>query len=53
MGLQYRRRKRLGRNTWLNASLNGLSVSKRVGRVTLNSRGHIRVRLGKGWFWRS
>lgn len=52
MGLIYRRRKRLGRNSWLNVSKRGASVSERVGPVTLNSRGQIRLRLGKGLSWR-
>lgn len=52
MGLQYRKRARIGRNSWVNLSTRGVSVSKKIGRVTLNSRGHIRVRIAKGLFWR-
>jgi hypothetical protein len=52
MGFSYRRRKRLGGNTWLNLSKSGASVSKRVGRVTLNSRGGGRIRLVKGLSFR-
>lgn len=52
MGLVYRRRKRLGRASWLNLSRSGASVSKRVGRVTFNSRGGGSVRLGKGLSFR-
>lgn len=52
MGLSYRRRVRTGRGSWLNLSTHGLSASRRVGRVTVNSRGGLRIRLGKGLFWR-
>jgi hypothetical protein len=52
MGLIYRRRKRLGRGSWLNVSKRGASVSERAGPVTVNSRGGIRIRLGKGLSWR-
>jgi hypothetical protein len=52
MGLIFRRRKRLGRNSWLNLSTRGASVSEKAGPVTINSRGGIRVRLGKGLSWR-
>ena len=52
MGLIYRRRKRLGRNSWLNLSKRGASMSEQVGPVTVNSRGGIRIRLGKGFSWR-
>ena len=52
MGLIFRRRVRMGRNSWLNLSNRGASVSQRVGRVTMNSRGGIRVRLGRGLSWR-
>jgi hypothetical protein len=48
MGFVYRRRKRLGRNSWANVSGSGVSVSRRVGRVTVNSRGSGRVRIFKG-----
>jgi Protein of unknown function (DUF4236) len=52
MGIVYRRRKRIGRSSWLNLSTRGASVSKRVGRVTLNSRGGGRIRLGRGLSFR-
>lgn len=52
MGFIYRKRVRLGRASWLNVSKSGLSVSKRVGRVTLNSRGGGRVRLAPGLSFR-
>jgi hypothetical protein len=52
MGLIYRRRRRVGRNTWFNLSKSGASVSERVGPMTVNSRGQIRLRLGRGLSWR-
>lgn len=52
MGLQYRRRKRLTGTSWLNVSRRGLSVSKRAGRVTLNSRGGGSIRIARGLSFR-
>jgi hypothetical protein len=52
MGLVFNRRKRLGRSTTLNVSTRGASVSRRAGRLTLNSRGRGRIRLGKGFSFR-
>jgi len=49
MNLLFRRRVPLSRNSWANLSRSGVSVSRRVGRVTLNSRGSARLRLGKGF----
>ena len=53
MGLQFRRRVPAGKGQWLNVSGSGVSASKRVGRVTVNSRGRLFVRLGRGLYWRS
>lgn len=52
MGLQYRRRKSLGLGSWLNVSKRGVSVSKRTGRVTVNTRGGGSIRIMKGLSWR-
>jgi hypothetical protein len=52
MGLIFRRTVKLGKNTRLNISKGGASVSRRFGPVTVNSRGRIRIRLGKGLSWR-
>lgn len=52
MGLRFRRRIRVGRRSWVNVSKSGVSTSRRLGRLTLNSRGHGSFRLGKGWSWR-
>ena len=51
MGFSYRRQKRFGRNT-LNLSKRGASVSRRAGRLTVNSRGRGSVRLAKGLSFR-
>jgi hypothetical protein len=48
MGLVFRKRKQLGRNTALNVSKSGASVSKKAGPVSVSSRGRASVRLGKG-----
>jgi hypothetical protein len=52
MAFSYRRRVRTGKSSWLNVSKSGVSQSKRVGRVTVNSRGQGRVRLAKGLSFR-
>lgn len=52
MGLIVRKRVRLGKHSWLNLSKSGASVSHRRGRVTVNSRGRIFTRLGRGVYWR-
>lgn len=52
MGIQYRRRKSLGSGLFLNLSKSGASVSKRKGRVTVNSRGGGSVRIAKGLSFR-
>jgi hypothetical protein len=52
VGFTYRRRRRLGRSTFLNMSRSGVSVSKRIGRMTVSSRGRGSIRLGRGFSWR-
>ncbi len=52
MGFIFRKRIRTGRNSWVNVSRSGASVSRRVGPVTVNSRGRVTVRLGRGLSWR-
>lgn len=52
MGFTFQRRKRLGRKTTLNLSRGGASASRRFGPVTINSRGRVSVRLGKGFGFR-
>lgn len=52
MGLNYRRRVRTGRTSWLNLSKSGVSASKRLGRLTVNSRGGGSFRIAKGLSFR-
>ncbi len=52
MGFTFHKRKRLGRSASLNLSKSGASLSKRVGRTTVSSRGRGSVRLGKGLSFR-
>ncbi|WP_334170464.1 DUF4236 domain-containing protein [Sinomonas sp.] len=52
MGLIYRKRFTVGKNTAVNVSKSGLSVSERVGPVTVNSRGRVTLRLAPGITWR-
>jgi len=48
MGLVFSRRKSLGKGLMANISKSGVSMSKRAGRVTVNSRGRGSVRIAKG-----
>jgi hypothetical protein len=48
MGLVFRKRKRLGRNTALNLSKPGASVSRKAGPVRLSSRGRGVCSVGQG-----
>jgi hypothetical protein len=52
MGLQYRRRIRTGKNTFVNVSGGGVSMTKRFGPLSINSRGHVSIRLGSGFSFR-
>ena len=52
MGIFFRKRTKLGKYSWLNWSKTGVSGSKRIGPVTINSRGGFSVRLGKGLNYR-
>ncbi|OIQ85132.1 hypothetical protein GALL_330260 [mine drainage metagenome] len=52
MGLVFRRRVNLGRSAHLNVSKSGVSASKRAGRVTVNSRGRVSVRVLPGLSFR-
>ena len=48
MGFRIQKRKSLGKGASLNLSKSGASVSKKVGGVTVNSRGKGSVRIAKG-----
>ena len=52
MGIYFRRRIRLGKNSWLNISKRGVSGSQRVGPFTFNSRGRTSIRMGNGLAYR-
>lgn len=52
MGVYYRQRKKLGKDSWLNVSGSGVSASRRVGPVTVNSRGGLWVKLPGGFTYR-
>jgi hypothetical protein len=52
MGFSYRRRIPLGKHLGLNISTRGVTVSERIGRVTVSSRGRMSVRLGHGLSYR-
>ncbi|MEJ5920453.1 MULTISPECIES: hypothetical protein [unclassified Corynebacterium] len=52
MGIIFRKKQNIDKDTWLNYSGSGVSGSKRIGPVTLNSRGGYTVRLGKGLTFR-
>lgn len=49
MQLSYRRTAKVGKNTRVNYSKTGASLSHRIGPFTINSRGHVRLRLGRGF----
>ncbi|MFI5505130.1 DUF4236 domain-containing protein [Corynebacterium kutscheri] len=52
MVLNFRKRKKIGKNTWLNFSKSGASASTKIGPVTINSRGGIWVKLPGGFTYR-
>lgn len=53
MGISYRKRIKLGDGTFLNLSKSGISVSKKVGKTTINSRGTTTINLGNGVTYRT
>lgn len=48
MGFIFNRRKSLGKGKTLNMSKSGVSVTKRAGRVSVNSKGKGSIRIAKG-----
>lgn len=48
MGILFRKRVRTGKHTTVNLSGHGASVTERLGRVSLNSRGRVSVRILPG-----
>ena len=53
MAISYRKRIKIGDGTFLNVSKSGISVSKKLGRVTINSRGTTSINLGNGLTYRT
>ncbi len=49
MGLQFRKRKKTGTNSWTNYSASGVSFSRKCGNATYNSRGKVTFNLGNGF----
>ena len=52
MGITFRKRQKMGKNSWLNVSGSGVSVSTKVGPVTFNSRGGLWLKLPGGLTFR-
>ena len=52
MGINYRKRIKIGDDTFLNISKTGTSVSMKRGKATINSRGTITLNLGGGMTYR-
>ena len=48
MPFSYRKRVRTGRSSWMDISQSGVSESKRLGRLTLNSRGGGSFKIAPG-----
>ncbi len=53
MGISYRKRIKIGDDTYLNISKSGVSVSQKVGKTTINSKGTTTVSLGNGITYRT
>ena len=53
MGISYRKRIKIGDGTFLNISKSGISISKKVWKVTINSKGTATVNLGNGLTYRN
>ncbi|EKX87813.1 DUF4236 domain-containing protein [Corynebacterium durum] len=52
MGITFRKRQKMGKNSWLNVSGSGVSASTKVGPVTFNSRGGLWLKLPGGLTFR-
>ena len=48
MGLVFSKRKKVGKNATMNLSKSGISISQKIGPLTINSRGGASIRLGNG-----
>lgn len=52
MGISYRKRIKVGDGTFLNISKSGFSISQKVGKTTINSRGTTTINFGNGITYR-
>ncbi|WP_083893966.1 DUF4236 domain-containing protein [Corynebacterium capitovis] len=52
MGFLFRSRKKVGKNSWINVSKSGASMSTKLGPVTVNSRGGVWMNLPGGFTYR-
>lgn len=52
MGFIYKRPVNVGHGFTVNESGSGASITKRVGPVSVNSRGHIRIHIARGLSFR-
>lgn len=52
MNLRFQRRIPTSRNGHINLSKSGASYTHRIGPLTINSRGHVTLRLGGGFSMR-
>ncbi|MBZ8176442.1 DUF4236 domain-containing protein [Corynebacterium poyangense] len=52
MGIYFRKRHNVSKNSWLNFSKSGVSGSTKVGPATFNSRGGFSVKLPGGFHFR-
>lgn len=52
MALQFQKRKAVGKSTTANLSKSGVSLSRRAGPVTVNTRGRSSIRLAPGFSYR-
>ncbi len=48
MGINYHGRKKIDNDTIMNISKSGISISKKIGNITVNSRGGVTINLGNG-----
>ena len=53
MGFSFYKRIKIGDGTFLNISKSGFSISQKVGKATINSRGRTTVNLGNGLIYRT
>ena len=53
MGISFHKRIKIGNGTFLNLSKSGISVSQKVGNITVNSRGTTTINLGNGVTYRA